>query len=85
MAIVLAHFQVFREKYFWNTVVKADPWVWAKIGSRLPDRALLAIYRAGMFYGVTRLVFWTGWSHIANDYEWDLSWGGPWWIPSVSL
>ncbi len=85
LVVVLFYFEVFRERYFWNVVVPADPKVWAKIGSYLPDRALVALYRAGMFYGLTRLIFWTSWSHILNDFEWDLSWGGPWWIPSVSL
>ena len=46
---------------------------------------MLALYRAGMFYGVTRLIFWTSWAHIANNFEWDLSPGGPYWIPSLSL
>ena len=85
LVIVLAHFEVFRERYFWNVVVKADPRAWAKIGQVLPNRAVVALYRAGMFYGVTRLFFWTAWAHIANSFEWDFSLGGPHWIPSVSL
>lgn len=85
LVIALGHFSVFRARYFWNVVVPADSWVWGKIGGVLPDRALLALYRAGMFYGVTRLIFWTAWAHIANDYAWDLSWGGPDWITPVHL
>lgn len=85
LVIALLHFEVFRSRYFWRVVVPADPWVWGKIGDYLPERALLALYRAGMFYGVTRLIFWTAWAHIANDYAWDLSWGGPGWITPVHL
>lgn len=85
LAIALSYFSVFREKYFWNVIVKADPWVWEKIGQYMPDRAMVAFYRAGMFYGVTRLFFWTSWSHLANDFAWDLSWGGPDWITPIHL
>jgi len=83
--IALMHFEVFRARYFWGVVVPADSWVWGKIGTVLPDRAMLALYRAGMFYGTTRLFFWTAWAHIANSYVWDLSWGGPDWIIPVRL
>ena len=85
LVIALAHFEVFRERYFWNTIVEADPKAWNWIGKYLPERAMVALYRAGMFYGVTRLIFWTSWAHIANDYVWDLSWGGPYWIIPVHL
>jgi enoyl-CoA hydratase/carnithine racemase len=56
--------------------VPADPKVWAKIGHFMPERAMLALHRAGMFYGFTRLIFWTSWAHIANGFEWNLSPGG---------
>lgn len=89
LVIVLLHFNVFREKYFWDVVVQADVRVWTRIGNVLPDRAMLALYRAGMFYGFTRLIFWSIWTHIvqgAGIYQgWDLSLGGPWWVPSVRL
>lgn len=85
MVIALMYFSVFREKYFWSVIVPADQRTWDSIGRRLPERAMVALYRAGMFYGITRLFFWTSWSHILNDFEWDLSPGGPYWIPSVSF
>jgi len=85
LVIVLVHFQVFRERYFRSVIVTADPWVWGQLGRVFPQPVLLALYRASMFYGVTRLLFWTAWAHIANDYQWDLSWGGPDWITPVHL
>jgi hypothetical protein len=33
-----------------------------------------------MSFSTTRPIFWTAWAHIANDYAWNLSWGGPYGI-----
>jgi membrane-bound metal-dependent hydrolase YbcI (DUF457 family) len=90
LVVALAYFSVFREKYFWSVIVPADPRIWAKLRERAPDRVLVALYRAGMFYGMTRLIFWTVWTHIYQGasaiYDgWDLTPGGPDWIPSISL
>jgi hypothetical protein len=40
---------------------------------------VLAMYRASYFYGVTRWITWLIWAHVVNDYQFDLSWGGPSW------
>lgn len=89
LIIALMHFEVFRERYFWSVVVPADQGVWDSFRRRFPDRAVVAIYRAGMFYGVTRLVFWSIWTHVLREspiYQgWDITPGGPWWVPSVDL
>ena len=90
LVVVLAYFSVLREKCFLNVVVSADPKIWTKLRERAPDRAVVAPYRAGMFYGMTRLFFWTVWTHVYHGasavYDgWDLSPGGPDRVPSVSL
>lgn len=89
LVIALMHFSVFRERYFWDVVVPADQGVWNSFRRRVPDRAVVAIYRAGMFYGLTRFVFWSLWTHVLQEspiYEgWDLNLKGPWWVPRVEL
>jgi hypothetical protein len=79
---------VLTERYWREVVVPADPKVWAWMGRRLPDRALLAAYRATFFYGLCRLIAWTSWAHLLHPDRlrgWDLTWGGPDWIPAFSL
>ena len=82
---------------FWRTqVVVADPRVWAWFGKWLPERGLLALYRATFFYGVCRMISWSAWAHLfaypkgipgvhGRGYPYDLSWTGPWWIHARSL
>ena len=82
---------------FWRTnVVVADPRTWAWFGKFLPERGLLALYRATFFYGVTRMISWTLWAHLlahptdipgttGPGYPFDFSWTGPWWIAARSL
>ena len=71
---------------YWRTeIVRADPRVWAWFGRRVPERVCIAIYRATFFYGLTRMIAWTSYAHVLNDYAWDLSWGGPYWMPQVQL
>ena len=61
----------------------------------LPERGLLALYRATFFYGVCRLIAWSTWAHFVarpvidgvehHGYPLDLSWTGPWWLEARSL
>ncbi len=79
---------VLSERYWREVIVPADPKVWAWMGRRLPQRALLAAYRATFFYGLCRMVAWTTWAHVLHPdglRGWDLTWGGPDWIPAFSL
>lgn len=78
----LVAWRVLTRAYFRETIVPADPfWRWA--GRRLPESALLTLYRASFFYGVTRWTAWLLWAHVLHDYPFDLSWGGPDWVPKV--
>ena len=93
--VVLASWRVLTREYWRTQIVPADPHIWSWLGQRLPDRALLAIYRATFFYGVCRLLAWTGWAHRLarpvidgvrhHGYPFDLSWTGPWWLDARSL
>ena len=69
-------------RYFRETVSKADPfWAWA--GRYLPETALLALYRASFFYGICRWTAWLIWAHVVKAFAFDLTWGGPHWVPAV--
>jgi hypothetical protein len=95
LVVVLCSWRVLTREYWRTQIVPADPHIWSWLGQRLPDRALLAIYRATFFYGVCRMLAWSGWAHLLarpvidgvehNGYPYDLSWTGPWWIDARSL
>lgn len=71
---------------YWKTqIVGADPTAWAWLARRIPERALVTLYRAWFFYAACRFVAWTSWAHVIEDFEWDFSWGGPSWIPQAQL
>ncbi len=81
--IALLNWRVLTKDYFRSVVAPTDP-LWGWLGRRFPETALIAFYRAGFFYGTSRLIAWTIWAHVLNDFAWDLSWGGPGWIPAVT-
>jgi membrane-bound metal-dependent hydrolase YbcI (DUF457 family) len=88
LVILLTSWKVLTERYWREVVVPADPKAWTWMGRRLPQRALLAAYRATFFYGLCRMVAWTSWAHLLHPDPlrgWDLTWGGPDWIPAFSL
>jgi membrane-bound metal-dependent hydrolase YbcI (DUF457 family) len=78
----LLSWRIFTRSYFRETIVPADPfWRWA--GRRVPETALLALYRASFFYGTTRWIAWLIWAHVVHDFPFDLSWGGPGWVEAA--
>jgi membrane-bound metal-dependent hydrolase YbcI (DUF457 family) len=78
----LLGWRVLTRSYFREVVVPADGF-WPWVGRWLPETALVALYRASWFYGMTRWVAWIIWAHLVHDYEFDLSWGGPHWVDAV--
>jgi membrane-bound metal-dependent hydrolase YbcI (DUF457 family) len=95
MFVVLASWRVLTREYWRTEIVPADPHVWSWFGKFLPERGLVALYRATFFYGVARLVAWSTWAHVLarpmingvrrRGYPFDLSWTGPWWLQARSL
>lgn len=88
LVILLTSWKVLSERYWREVIVPADPKAWTWMGRRMPHRALLAAYRATFFYGLCRMVAWTSWAHVLHPDPlrgWDLTWGGPDWIPAFSL
>jgi hypothetical protein len=78
----LLSWRVLTRSYFRETIVAADPfWRWA--GRYFPETALVALYRASFFYGICRWTAWLIWAHVVNSFSFDLSWGGPHWVPAV--
>jgi LexA-binding, inner membrane-associated putative hydrolase len=82
LVVVLFARQTLTSDYFRNTVVAADPraWGWIHRKFKLPERALLAIYRGWLFYAACRIVAWTIYARVVVDAPWDPTWGGPFWI-----
>jgi hypothetical protein len=80
---VLLSWRILTRRYFRETIVAADPAFWGWLGRRLPETALVALYRAALFYGTTRWVAWVIWAHVIHDFPLDLSWGGPQWIDAA--
>jgi membrane-bound metal-dependent hydrolase YbcI (DUF457 family) len=95
LVVVLFSWRVLTREHWRTQVVPADAHGWAFLGRFMPERALLALYRATFFYGVCRLLAWSGWAHLLarpvidgvehRGYPYDLSWTGPWWIEARSL
>lgn len=84
LGITVLGWRVFTAEYFRTVVLPGDA-VLRWLGRRMPETALLALYRASLFYGTTRLAFWLIWAHVLNAFPWDLGLGGPWWIEAVRL
>lgn len=75
--------RILTREYFREVIVKADPRFWGLAGRWFPETALLALYRASFFYGSARWVAWLIWAHLIHNYPFDLSWGGPDWVPAA--
>ncbi len=80
IGLTLYNWRVLTLTYFRNHVVPGDPF-WSFFGRWLPEAALVVVYRGAFFYGTTRWIAWLIWAHVLHDYAFDLSWGGPYWVP----
>src|SRR5262245_33499452 len=80
--LALASWRVLTRKYFREVIAPTDPF-WARVGRRLPEPALLALYRTSYFYGIARGLAWMLIVHAVGEYPLDLTWGGPHWERGV--
>jgi hypothetical protein len=95
LVVVLLSWRTLTHEHWRTRIVPADPHVWSWFARYLPERGLLALYRAMFFYGVCRLIAWSTWAHFVAEpvldgvshagYPLDLSWTGPWWLAALSL
>ena len=73
--------RVITSEYFDAVIYRADAF-WPWLNRWVPRGALIALYRAAFFYGTSRWIAWTIWAHVVHHYPYDLSWGGPHWVPA---
>ena len=98
LVVVLFSWRVLTREYWRTQIVPADARVWAWFGRWLPERGLLALYRATFFYGLSRMISWSLWARLFAEpskfgkydvtdqgFPMDLSWTGPYWIGARSL
>jgi membrane-bound metal-dependent hydrolase YbcI (DUF457 family) len=78
----VASWRVLTRAYFRETVLPADS-LWQKASGYLSETTLLAVYRISFFYGACRWVAWLVWAHVVRSFAFDLSWGGPKWVPAI--
>ena len=82
VVLAIASWRVLTKDYFREVIAPTDSfWGWA--GRRLPETALLALYRTSFFYGIARWTAWILWVHVMNAFAFDLTWGGPQWQPGI--
>ena len=82
IGLAVASWRVLTREYFHTVIAPTDPfWSWA--GRRLPDIALLTLYRTSFFYGIARYAAWMLWVHALGTYTFDLRWGGPHWQAGI--
>ena len=95
LVVVLFSWRVLTRDYWRTTVVPPDARVWSFFGRFLPERGLIALYRAMFFYGLCRMISWSLWARVVAEpvidgvkrrgFPMDLSWTGPWWLDARSL
>jgi hypothetical protein len=76
----LYSWRVLTSAYFDKVIYRADAF-WPWLNRVVPRGALIVLYRAAFFYGTSRWIAWTIWAHVIHHYPYDLSWGGPHWVP----
>ena len=74
--------RVLTSNYFDNYIYRADAF-WPWLNRWVPRGAMVTLYRAAFFYGTSRWIAWTVWAHVIHHYPYDLSWGGPHWVPAA--
>lgn len=81
MALAFA-WRTLRRDYFREVIVAADPrvWGWLHRTLRLPEGALLLLYRGLMFYGIGRMLAWFLYARLDARTPFDPSWGGPFYV-----
>ena len=87
VVVVLFARKTLRADYFRSVVVRADPrtWSWISRTFKLPEAALLLIYRGFIFYGLGRMTTWFLYARFRARTPFQPFWGGPRYIPGNDL
>lgn len=73
--------------YFREVIMPADPgaWEWLRRTFRLPDDALLMLYRGTFFYGLGRMLAWFMHARFNAKLPFEPVWGGPTFLEGADL
>ncbi len=76
-----------KRSYFRDVIVPADPrvWGWMERTLRLPERALLLVYRGLLLYGVGRMIVWFLYARFDAHTPFQPVWGGPRYVAGNDL
>ena len=87
VVLVLFARSTLRRDYFRDVVVRADPraWGWLHRTFRLPEPALLLLYRGFVFYGLGRMTVWFLYARFGARTPFQAVWGGPEYIAGNDL
>jgi hypothetical protein len=87
VVLVLFARSTLRRDYFRDVVVRADPraWGWLHRTFRLPESALLLVYRGFVFYGLGRMTVWFLYARFGARTPFQAVWGGPEYIAGNDL
>lgn len=77
----LVGWRVLTTSHFRTKVVPADGF-WRYASFRLSEPLAVTLYRAAFFYGAARWTGWMIWAHVVHHYPFDVTWGGPHWVPA---
>lgn len=78
IVMLLLSWKVLTREFFFTKVVPDDPiWGWFRRKFNMSNRAMLAIFRGYMLYGITRVVTWFAIARLRSKAPLDLRWGGP--------
>jgi membrane-bound metal-dependent hydrolase YbcI (DUF457 family) len=73
--------------YFRDVIVPADPraWEWLHRTFRLPEPALVMIYRGIFFYALGRMLSWFLYARLNANVPFEPVWGGPTFVEGADL
>jgi membrane-bound metal-dependent hydrolase YbcI (DUF457 family) len=76
-----------RRDYWRNVIVPADPraWGWLHRTFRLPENALVLLYRGLFFYGLGRMISWFLYARFDAKTPFQPVWGGPRYLPGNDI
>jgi LexA-binding, inner membrane-associated putative hydrolase len=76
-----------KRSYFRDVIVPADPrvWGWMHRTLRLPEQALLLVYRGLLFYGLGRMIVWIIYARFEARTPFQPEWGGPGYVQGNDL
>jgi hypothetical protein len=76
-----------RRDYWHNVIVPADPrvWGWLHRTFRLPEQALVLLYRGLFFYGLGRMITWFLYARFEAKTPFQPVWRGPRYLPANDL